>query len=151
MKINFTQAHETELKALFLELGFSGEVLTGKFGANAYTVWDCIHNLQTNTLKELNKSLKKEIAALEDVDEWSTTNKQQIKADKMRKWQQFVSLCTGYRLFKEEEVEEAKKLRAEKAEKLALLKHVKSETEINELKKLSSEELQKQIDAIING
>lgn len=144
-RVNFTPEHEAELKALFLELGFTGEVLQGKFGANAYTVWDCIHNLQISTLKSINVSLKKEIAALEDVDEWSSNKHQVAKANKLRKWQKFVSLCVGYKINAEQEAEEAKKNREAKAERLATLKGVKAEAEIAELKKLSVEELNKQI------
>ena len=146
MPINFTPEHESNLRILFLELGFTGEVLTGKFGANAYTVWDCIHNLQVSTLKQINSSLKKEIAALEDVDEWSTSNKQQYKANKLRKWQAFVSLCIGYKLKKEETVKAAKEMHDVAVERITMLKQIKNQAEIDELKKLSAEDLQKMID-----
>lgn len=147
-KINFTSEHEADLKALFLELGFTGEFLQGKFGANEYTVWDCIHNLQISTLKNINVSLKKEIAALEDLDEWSSNSHQIAKANKLRKWQKFVSLCVGYKINTEQKAEEAKKNREAKAERLATLKGIIAEAEIAELKKLSVEELNKQIEAL---
>ena len=34
-KIQFTSEHEKQLKDLYLELGFSGAQLNGKFGANS--------------------------------------------------------------------------------------------------------------------
>lgn len=148
-KINFTQEHLEKLKALFLELGFTGEVLSGKFGANSYTVWECIHGLSISTLKSINASLKKEIAVLSEEDEWIENKGQDKKVAKLKKWQKFVSLCIGYKLHLQQMAEEAALLRLAKAERLATLKGIKAEAELAELKKLSSEELQRMIDAEI--
>lgn len=147
-KINFTQENEARLKVLFVELGFTGEVLSGKFGANAYTVWDMLHNLTVSTLKQLNTSLKKEVVALEEQDDWTVSQYQLAKAAKTRKWQEFVNLVVGYKLFNQEKAEEAIKVRAEKERKLSVLKQLKDEAEIKALGALSAEELQKQIDEL---
>lgn len=146
--INFTQENETRLKTLFVELGFTGEVLSGKFGANAYTVWDMLHNLSVSTLRSLNKTLKKEVIALEEQDDWSVSQYQLQKAAKVRKWQEFVNLVIGYKLLAEEKAKESAKLRSEKERKLAVLKQLKDEAEIKALGKLSAEELQKQIEEL---
>ena len=148
MKVNFTKKNEDTLKKLFLELGFSGEVLAGRLGANKYTVWDLLHNIHINTLRELNRNLKKEVQALRDQDEWSFTPYQKMKADKTEKWQAFVNLLIGFKLKKENDSKEATKKRKENAEKLITLKKLKTEAEIKELGELSADEIQKQIDEL---
>lgn len=145
MKINFTSENEARLKALFVELGFTGLVLAGKFGANQYTVWDLLHNLNISTLRQLNKGLKTEISALEEQDEWSVNKAASIKASQTRKWAEFVNLVVGYKLYQNELAEEAARNKELKQKKLALLKHIKDEKEIQTLGTLTLEELEAQI------
>ena len=144
-KITFTKEHEERLKALFLELGFTGHVLTGKFGANSYSVWDVLHNLDNNTLTFLNTNLKKEVSVLEETDDWNVSEKQSKKASQTRKWQEFVNLVRGYKLYNAELAENEKQMKIAKQERLALLKHMKGEAEVKALGALTVEELDKQI------
>ena len=142
-KINFTEEHSNNIKALFLELGFSGEVLAGKFGANTYTVWELLHNTSITTLQGLNKNLKNEVKALEEQDEWSFSDYQQTKANKTRKWNEYVNLLIGYKKHKEEEADKKAKLSEAKAELKAMQEEVKTPAERIADKQKEIEELEK--------
>ena len=148
MKVNFIQKNEKELKALFLELGFSGYVLAGKFGANSFTVWDLLHNTSIDTLRSLNRNLKKEVTELRDQDEWSFTPHQKAKAAKTEKWQKFINLLIGFKIKKDQDSGEASRKRMENTKRLAMLKGLKLKAEIDELGDLTPSELQAQIDEI---
>lgn len=145
MKINFTKEHEDRLKSLFLELGFSGEVLAGKFNANNYTVWDLLHNCSISSLKGININLKKEVVALEEQDEWSLNAYQMQKAAKTKKWGEYVNLLIGYKLNEAENETIRIKERKEKEEKLNLLMSAKKVKQIENINKLSEEELEAEI------
>lgn len=141
MKVNFTTENEERLKVLFLELGFSGAVLAGKFGANAYSVWDILHTLTIASLKQANANLKKEVIALEEQDDWSVSAHQLAKAATTRKWQEFVNLCIGYKLVEAEKVE----LRNQLKEKKEILKQIIEE---NKTPAERIAELQKEIEGL---
>lgn len=147
-KINFTTENLDRLKVLFVDLGFTGETISGKFGTNVYNVWDILHILSIQTLKSINANLKKEVVALEEQDDWTVSQYQLTKAAKTRKWQEFVNLTVGYKLSEEEKAAEIIKLRTDKERKLVVLKQLKDEAEIKALGALSAEELQKQIEEL---
>jgi hypothetical protein len=143
MKINFTTENLERLKALFLELGFSGKVLAGKFGANSYSVWDILHTLSISSLKQANSNLKKEVVALEEQDDWSVSQYQLAKAAETRKWQEFVNLCVGYKLAEAEKAEKQSEIRAKKEALKQLVEENKTPAErIAEMQK-EIEELEK--------
>lgn len=143
MKINFTEENQARLKVLFVELGFTGEVLSGKFGANAYTVWEVLHVLSLESIRSLNKNLKKEVVALEEQDDWAVSDYQLAKAAKTRKWQEFVNLVVGYKLFEEEKAKKANKLKNAKAELAQMKEEVMTPTERIAAKEKEIEELEK--------
>jgi hypothetical protein len=143
MKINFTVENQDRLKALFLELGFSGKVLSGKFGANSYSVWDILHTLSISSLKQANSNLKKEVVALEEQDDWSVSFYQLAKAAETRKWQEFVNLCVGYKLAEAEKADKQAEIRAKKNALKQLVEENKTPAErIAEMQK-EIEELEK--------
>ena len=143
--ITFTEKHLETLKGLFLELGFSGTILPGKFGANSYNVMDLLHSLSITTLQGLHVQLKKDISALGDVDDWSGDSKVQIRVENLTKWKEFIHLVIGYKksLIEQAELAEAKK--KEKAKQLAILSKAKEGKEIEEISKMSLEELNAKI------
>jgi hypothetical protein len=143
VKINFTQENLDRLKALFVELGFNGEVLSGKFGANTYTVWEVLHNLTISTLKSINSNLKKEVIALEEQDDWTVSQYQLAKAAKTRKWQEFVNLVVGYKLSEQEKAEKQHEIKEKKEALKQIVEENKTPAErIAELQK-EIEELEK--------
>ena len=66
-KINFTSEHEKQLKDLYLELGFSGAKLSGKFGANTMSADQLLHVTTIETLRGLKNSTEKEIDELKKI------------------------------------------------------------------------------------
>ena len=143
MKVNFTQENLERLKTLFLELGFSGKVLSGKFGANTYSVWDILHILSISSLKQANTNLKKEVVTLEEQDDWAVSSYQLAKAAETRKWQEFVNLTVGYKLAEQEKTEKQAEIKQKKDALKQLVEENKTpaeriaemEKEIQELEK----------------
>jgi hypothetical protein len=144
-KINFTTENETRLKVLFVELGFTKEVLSGKFGANTYTVWDVLHLLQLDTLEFLYNNLEKEIEVVQKKgrNKWLETNTATKKVEKLSKWYEFVDLVLGYKMYQAEVGKKASKLAEARAELKAMKEEVKTPAErIAEMEK-QIEELEK--------
>ena len=146
-KINFTPEHEKQLKDLYLELGFSGAKLEGKFGANFMSVDQLLHQTTIETLKGFKSTLKKEIEELEKEDEWtSSTSSKKLTITK--KWYDYINLLIGYKLFTAEIEAIQRLLRKEGQAKLALLTKAKDAAEIDRISKLSQEDLDKEIASI---
>ena len=145
MKINFTTEHKSRLQALFLILSFNLETLSGKYGANTFNPSDLLYNASITTLQGLNKSLKKDVEALVDLDEWSATAYQAKKAQKLKDWKEFVHLLIGYKKYLAQEIANRAKIRVERERKLIVLKSIKDEAEIKALGNLSIEDLNKKI------
>mgnify|MGYP001766808224 CR=1 FL=1 len=143
--INFTQENEKRLKELFLKLGFEGRTLPGKFGANSYNVLDLMHTISITTLQGLYKDLKKEVASLEETDEWSSGPAVSSKIELSTLWKEFVYLLIGYKKYQYEIISAAAEAKRNAANKLALLKRAKDAKELEEINSLSIEELNKQI------
>lgn len=146
-KIQFTSEHEKQLKDLYLDLGFSGAQLNGKFGANSYNAFQLLHQTTIETLKGFKSTLKKEIEELEKEDEWtSSTSSKKLTITK--KWYDYINLLIGYKLFTAEMEATQRLLRKEGQAKLALLTKAKDTAEIERISKLSQEDLDKEIAAI---
>ena len=146
-KIQFTSEHEKQLKDLYLELGFSGSKLDGKFGANSYSADQLLHQVSIETLKGFKSTLKKEIDELEKEDEW-TSSISSKKLTSSKKWYDYVNLLIGYKLSIAENEATQRLLRKEAQAKLALLSKAKDAAEVDRISKLSQEDLDKEIAAI---
>ena len=146
-KIQFTSEHEKQLKDLYLELGFSGSKLDGKFGANSYSADQLLHQVSIETLKGFKSTLKKEIDELEKEDEW-TSSVSSKKLTVTKKWYDYVNLLIGYKLSIAENEATQRLLRKEAQAKLALLSKAKDAAEVDRISKLSQEDLDKEIAAI---
>ena len=146
-KIQFTSEHEKQLKDLYLELGFSGSKLDGKFGANSYSADQLLHQVSIETLKGFKSTLKKEIDELEKEDEW-TSSVSSKKLTVTKKWYDYVNLLIGYKLSIAENEATQRLLRKEAQAKLALLSKAKDAAEVDRISKLSQEDLYKEIAAI---
>lgn len=149
MKIQFTIEEKNQLQELFLELGFSGVVLQGKFGANSYNVYQLLHNTTLETLQGLFIQTKKEVEALGEVNRWTAGANQKAKINNLTKWKEYIYLLIGYKQFiAEEESERIANRRAAQA-KLATLTKAKEAGEIDRISKLSPEDLEKEIAAAV--
>lgn len=142
-KINFTAEHEAQLKSLFVELGFNGKVLSGKFGANSYTTWQLLHQTSIPTLKTLKRTLKKEIEILEEQDEWSFSSYQAQRANETKQWYDFIHLLIGYNKHKEALSDKNAKIAKAKAELAEMQEEAKTPAERIADKLKEIEELEK--------
>lgn len=146
-KINFTPEHEKQLKDLYLELGFSGAKLPGKFGANVMSADQLLHVTTIETLRGLKNSTKKEIDELEKVDEWTSTPASAKTLSITKKWNEFINLLIGYKLYTEQVKTEKAEARKEAQNKLTMLTQARDAVEIKRIQGLSKEELDAEIAA----
>ena len=144
-KINFTPEHEKQLKDLYLELGFSGAKLQGKFGANSISADQLLHTTTIETLKSFKVTLKKEIEELEKEDEWTTGVTSSKRLTITKKWYDYVNLLIGYKLYTEQVASEARAARKAAQEKLAILTQAKDAAELKRIQGLTPEELELEI------
>ena len=144
-KIQFTSEHEKQLKDLYLELGFSGAQLNGKFGANSYNAFQLLHQTTIETLKGFKSTLKKEIEELEKEDEWTTDVTSSKRLTITKKWYDYVNLLIGYKLYIEQVASEARIVRKAAQEKLAILTQAKDAAELKRIQGLTPEELEIEI------
>lgn len=107
MTKEFTAENLQRLKDLFVDLSFKGEQLDGKFGANVLNPFELLTQTTINTLRTLLKGTRKAIQEMDDLDEWSMTQHQTNKKDRLTLWAEFLFLLVGYRL--DQEVKAAKK------------------------------------------
>ena len=117
----FTAAHLSELKEVYTELSFSGEVIDGPMGANKLSPYDILHNSSISSLQNVYIRLKKNIEGKSDLDEWSMSEYQQRQIKMMENWKQFVHLMIGYKKWQAENQSNATKKR-ELSNKLKQLK-----------------------------
>ena len=144
-KINFTPEHEKQLKDLYLELGFSGAKLQGKFGANSMSADQLLHTTTIETLKSFKVTLKKEIEELEKEDEWTTGVTSSKRLTITKKWYDYVNLLIGYKLYTEQVASETRAARKVAQEKLAILTQAKDAAELKRIQGLTPEELELEI------
>ena len=144
-KINFTPEHEKQLKDLYLELGFSGAKLQGKFGANSMSADQLLHTTTIETLKSFKITLKKEIEELEKEDEWTTGVTSSKRLTITKKWYDYVNLLIGYKLYNEQVASEIRAARKTAQEKLAILIQAKDAAELKRIQSLTPEELEIEI------
>lgn len=137
----FTGEHLSELKSVYTELSFSGEVIDGPMGANKLTPYDLLHSASVTSLQGVYTRLKKNIEGKSDLDEWSMTEYQQRQIKMMTNWKQFVHLMIGYRKWQAENIFNANK----KRELSAKLKQLKEDLLTPEEK---LRQLQAEIDAL---
>lgn len=107
MTKEFTAENLQRLKDLFVDLSFKGEQLDGKFGANVLNPFELLTQTTISTLRNLLKGTRKAIQEMDDLDEWSMTQHQTNKKDRLTLWAEFLFLLVGYRL--DQEVKAAKK------------------------------------------
>ena len=119
-KINFTNENKSRLEELALKFLFGNLPIQGPLGT-VLRIEDLIHNTSINTLVSMNAHLKKSIATLETLDEWTCTDADKWKLERTKENQELVNLLIGYKRYLAEQ-EELELKKAELAAKIEELK-----------------------------
>ena len=108
-KINFTAENKSRLEELATKFLFGNLPIQGPMGTSM-RVEDLLHNTSVNSLVSMNSHLKKQIASMSDLDEWSCTDADTWKLERLKETQELVSLVIGYKkwLAEQEEISEKK-------------------------------------------
>lgn len=108
-KINFTTENKTRLTELAVKFLFENLPIPGPMGTSI-RISDLLHNTSINSLVNMNSHLKKQIATMDDLDEWTCTDADKWKLERTKEAQELVSLTIGYKkwLAEQEELEEKK-------------------------------------------
>lgn len=108
-KVNFTTENKSRLEELATKFLFGNFPIQGPMGT-AMRVEDLLHNTSILSLVTMNSHLKKQIASMSDLDEWSCTDADTWKLERLKETQELVSLVIGYKkwLAEQEEISEKK-------------------------------------------
>jgi len=108
-KVNFTTENKSRLEKLATKFLFGNLPIQGPIGTSM-RVEDLLHNTSVNSLVSMNAHLKKQIASMSDLDEWSCTDADTWKLERLKETQELVSLVIGYKkwLAEQEEISEKK-------------------------------------------
>lgn len=108
-KVNFTTENKSRLEELATKFLFGNLPIQGPIGTSM-RVEDLLHNTSVNSLVSMNAHLKKQIASMSDLDEWSCTDADIWKLERLKETQELVSLVIGYKkwLAEQEEISEKK-------------------------------------------
>lgn len=108
-KVNFTTENKSRLEELATKFLFGNLPIQGPMGMSI-RVGDLLHNTSIGSLVSMNSHLKKQIASMSDLDEWSCTDADTWKLERLKESQELVSLVTGYKkwLVEQEEISEKK-------------------------------------------
>ena len=108
-KVNFTTENKSRLEELATKFLFGNLPIQGPIGTSM-RVEDLLHNTSINSLVSMNSHLKKQIASMSDLDEWSCTDADTWKLERLKESQELVSLVIGYKkwLVEQEEISEKK-------------------------------------------
>lgn len=118
--ITFTKEHEAKLDAMLATAIKKNRIYQYGVG-QIINVVELLHTVSINTLVKMLSSLKKQIAAEEDKDEWNDTVVNTEKLDQLREDRDLINYIIGYKRKNLEIAANAKK-KAELTAKLAELK-----------------------------
>ena len=118
-KINFTTENKTRLTELSVKFLFGNLPIPGPMGTSI-RISDLLHNTSINSLVNMNSHLKKQIATMDDLDEWTCTDADKRKLEITKEAQELVSLTIGYKkwLVEQEELSEKKAVLAAQIDSL---------------------------------
>ena len=118
-KVNFTTENKSRLEELATKFLFGNLPIQGPIGTSM-RVEDLLHNISVNSLVTMNSYLKKQIASMSDLDEWSCTDADTWKLERLKETQELVSLVIGYKkwLAEQEEIADKKAVLAARIDAL---------------------------------
>lgn len=100
-KINFTKEHYEKMKNLLVEMLINNEVIQHKMVT--LDVVALVHTTSINSLNGCRLELSANISRLENLDEWTTSELNQIKLEKLKKQKELVNLVIGYKRWLDEQ------------------------------------------------
>lgn len=100
-KINFTKEHYEKMKNLLVEMLINNEVILHKMVT--LDVVALVHTTSINSLNGCRLELSANISRLENLDEWTTSELNQIKLEKLKKQKELVNLVIGYKRWLDEQ------------------------------------------------
>lgn len=115
----------------------------GTLGAQQYTVQDLVHAVSARTINNMWKKTKKELSAL-DTDSLFE-NPSTIKKSKLQLKVDTLEIVFKHKQEKAKELKEAEKARKDAESKLAALKQIKTEKELESLGKMTLDDINKEI------
>lgn len=130
------------LKSLVVQCIEKNVVFNGGVGS-VYTVQELFHVVKLQSINSIYQRTKKELDSLEtdSLFENKNTSKEkvlQLQVDTLKE-------VFSYKQEQEKTAKDAEKRRAEAAEKLVVLKQIKNEKELEALKSMTPEEIEKEI------
>ena len=135
-KINFTKEHFNKMCNLLLGMLLNNGVLNTKLGTPINVV-ELLHTTTINSLNNMRLALSKRIEQLESQDEWVATDATAKQLEAAKRQKELVNLVIGYKRFKQEQEDNAKK-KAELTERLRALKESQKSPE-DKIKELEAE------------
>lgn len=117
-KIIFTKAHYDCMCEHLLEMLMNNETIQHKMLTLDVTA--LLHTTTINTLNNIRIELGKAITALEDQDEWTTSELNQKKLASLKDKKEMVNLIVGYKRWQDEQesIKQARKLLLEELDDL---------------------------------
>lgn len=100
-KINFTKEHYEKMKNLLVDMLINNEVILHKMVT--LDVVALVHTTSINSLNSCRLELSANISRLENQDEWTTSELNQIKLEKLKKQKELVNLVIGYKRWLDEQ------------------------------------------------
>lgn len=131
-KINFTKEHFEKMKGLLVDMLINNDTIQHKIVT--MDVVALLHTTSINSLNSCRLELGKAVENLENQDEWTTSEYNQVKLEKLKKQKELVNLVIGYKRFLAEKQENAERKKELTAQLTALKESQKTpEDKIKEL------------------
>ena len=135
-----------QLKALVVQCVEKNVVFSGSVGT-VYTVQDLLHVVKLQSINTIYKTTKKELDNLDTDSLFDNKNTSKEKALQLQV--DTLKEVFSYKQDQEKQSREAEERRNERAEKLAKMKDIKAEKELEALKSMSLEDIEKEIEKIL--
>lgn len=113
--INFNAEHKSKLDVLLLKHLYSNTLIDGLAGTKV-NIYQLLHETSLKSLQSVHQNLFKTVDAQKNIDQWSMTDYQQEKQEKLKEVLDLVNLMIGFKkseALKETNRDLASKLRSE--------------------------------------
>lgn len=135
-KINFTKTHFDKMCTLALNMLFNNSIILSKFNT-PINIIELLHTTTINMLNSIKVTLSKKIEQLESQDEWVASDTYSKQLEEAKEQKELVNLIIGYKRYKMEQEETAKR-KLEIVNKLQELKESQKTPE-DKIKELETE------------
>lgn len=135
-KINFTKTHFDKMCTLALNMLLNNSIILSKFNT-PINIIELLHTTTINMLNSIKVTLSKKIEQLESQDEWVASDTYSKQLEEAKEQKELVNLIIGYKRYKMEQEETAKR-KLEIVNKLQELKESQKTPE-DKIKELETE------------